>query len=264
MDMAIASTPPRPGWWQLARPREHGSYSLALEPLLLGLLAYPSWPGMLVATTALAGFLARRPLRLWLTGKPADRQIAQVVLLGLGSVMAVALSLTVALTGVSWMAWLLPTGLAAILFLHFDLQGNGREGTAELAGAAAFAWLPAVLAILAGTQPTAAAAIAIVVAGRSLPTVLVVRARLQGQRRGSVSVEPALFASTLALVLTAIGAHLNLAPAAAVAFSGLFLMRAVVVLNRPLPRLRARQLGMIEAVLGTSFVLVCALTWPAT
>src|SRR5208283_2159794 len=44
-------------------PREHGSWSLALEPLALGLFVAPSMAGVALALAAAAGFFARRPLR---------------------------------------------------------------------------------------------------------------------------------------------------------------------------------------------------------
>ncbi len=56
----------------LVLPREHGSWSLALEPVALGLLVAPTRAGGWLALAAAAAFLARRPLKLTLTTPAAD------------------------------------------------------------------------------------------------------------------------------------------------------------------------------------------------
>ena len=53
-------------------PKERGGWSLALEPVVLGLAAAPSAAGLPLAGAVLAGFLARRPLKLAVTLPAAD------------------------------------------------------------------------------------------------------------------------------------------------------------------------------------------------
>jgi hypothetical protein len=65
---APPASPPRA--WRTMLPREHGSWSLAAEPLVLGLIAAPSPAGLALALAAMAAFLARRPVALWLGGRP--------------------------------------------------------------------------------------------------------------------------------------------------------------------------------------------------
>ncbi|HQY06456.1 MAG TPA: YwiC-like family protein, partial [Lacunisphaera sp.] len=55
-------------------PKEHGSWSLALEPLALGLLLAPSAAGGALLAAALAGFFARRPLKTALTAPASARR----------------------------------------------------------------------------------------------------------------------------------------------------------------------------------------------
>ena len=66
---AAPTKSPRPSLRALLLPREHGSWSLALEPLALGLIAAPSWPGAALALAALALFFARRP---WQAARAGD------------------------------------------------------------------------------------------------------------------------------------------------------------------------------------------------
>ena len=58
----------------VALPAEKGSWSLVSEPILLGLLAAPSWAGAALAVGAFATFLCNRPLKVYL----ADRRRGRV------------------------------------------------------------------------------------------------------------------------------------------------------------------------------------------
>ena len=61
--------PERPAtvpWRAVALPAEHGGWGFLVEPVVLGLVLAPSAAGLCLALAALAGFLARHPLRLWL------------------------------------------------------------------------------------------------------------------------------------------------------------------------------------------------------
>jgi hypothetical protein len=79
----------------LVLPREHGSWSLALEPVALGLLVAPSRAGMWLALAVLAGFFTRRPLKLALTlpGTDARRPAAWRWVLALSTLAIAALLL---------------------------------------------------------------------------------------------------------------------------------------------------------------------------
>src|SRR5688572_20448088 len=80
--------PPRPGAARpvsVFLPKEHGSWSLALEPLALGLLIAPSWAGGALAGAVLAGFFVRRPLKAAFTADLQRRREARggLALLGM-------------------------------------------------------------------------------------------------------------------------------------------------------------------------------------
>jgi hypothetical protein len=258
----------REGKWarglSVVLPREHGSWSLALEPLAFGLIAAPSAGGACLALAVVAAFFARRPLRM-LCGETVspNRAEARGPLALLVALAVLALAATVALGGMAWLGWLLPVAAAGAVFLYFDLRAAGREGVAEVAGAAAFALVPAALAALAGWKAPAAGALALVMVGRAVPAVLTVRACLRGAKTGRR--QPALALLTAAGALGA-GVALvrgGLAPTMAAGFLVVLAVRTAALLVWPRPILRARTLGMIETVLGLGFVLAVALAWRA-
>lgn len=260
---AVAAPAPmnvRTGWLDLALPKEHGSWSLALEPLAFGLLAAPSIGGAWLALAVVGAFFARRPLRLaWSDPAPERRAAARTVLAGCAGFSFAALAATVIAGGFIWSVWLLPAAVGGGLFVMLDLRGEGRSALAEIAGTAAFAAVPAALGILAGRPPAEAAALALVMGGRAVPTVMTVRAALRGAKTGVSTAGPALLAAGVAVALAAVLAvrgTLSWFPVAALAVLG---VRTAGLLVWPRPILRARTVGMIEGGLGLAFVAAVGL-----
>lgn len=252
-------------WRDVLWPREHGSWSLALEPLALGLLVAPSVGGAWVALAAVAGFFARRPLKIAALDARPERRAAARALLAVLVIAAGGFFLAACTRsgGTEWLRWLLPVTVAGTVFLFFDLRGDGREEIAEVAGAAAFAFVPATLAALAGWSALPALALALVICGRSVPTVLTVRAYLRAEKSGERRVAPALIASALAIAIGIACVHAGFAPWSAVGMLALLAVRAGCMLVWPRPTLRARTLGTAEAMLGLAFIVACAASWHA-
>jgi YwiC-like protein len=246
---------------KLILPKEHGSWSLALEPVALGLLAAWSIAGGGLAVAAVCGFFLRRPLKL-LVGNPADERrpaaLAGVIAL---ATLAVAGLLFAAMTGGTTRLWpLAPVVLAGMVFVWFDLQNESRAGAAEIAGAMAFGLLPATFAILAGWNLIDAVALAAVMVTRSVPTVLFIRTYLRRKKGHSTTRVPAIIATMAGLLLVAWLAAYGLVPWTAAVLAAVLAVRAVWLLNAP-PRLTAKTVGIAEAVFGALLVITLAFTW---
>ena len=134
---------------------------------------------------------------------------------------------------------------------------------AEVAGASAFALVPAGVVAFAGWSAPAAFALAAVMLARTVPAVLVVRAFLRGRKGERVSLVPPLLLSGAALAAAAALAARGRAPWIAAIACGMLAVRAVALLVWPRPRWRARQLGLIEAAFGVLFVVAVGLAWRA-
>ncbi len=232
-------------------PKEHGSWSLAFEPLALGMLLAPSAAGVALLAMAMAGFFARRPLKTAFAEQHSERRRdareALVMLLTLmlaGGFEVLVLGDAVAL----WPILLaLPCGM---LFACFDGQGEGRAAAAEVAGSAAFAMLPAVFATLAGWPAGPALALAALALVRSVPAVLTIRTFLR-QRKGEaaaslVPLSSAMLGLALLLQLAAVGQLPWLATVGAI----VLLARTFWLVGPWRPAWSARQAGMTETVLG--------------
>lgn len=243
-------------------PKEHGSWSLALEPIALGLLAAPSHPGCLFAAALIAAFFARRPLRIaFLEARPERRRHARLALAVCVAVACVCALGAVALAGTAWLAWALPCILAGAVFLAFDFQQAGREGEAEVAGAFAFGWVPAVFGVLGGLGTAQAATLGGIMLARAVPTVLTVRAAVRARKSGArPSSWPALVAFVAAVAL-AWSVWRGDAPVAAWIAVAVLAVRSFLLVVWPRPVVRPTVLGIIEAVLGVAFVVVVGVAW---
>ena len=254
------SLPARVG--QVVLPREHGGWSLVLEPLALGLIVAPSAAGAALGMAFLAVFFSRRPLKLVLGGgSDPRRSIAFGSIAVLAAIAAAGLLVAGMRAGPASLWPLLLAAPAAAAFAWWDSRGEGREAAAELAGATAFAIVPAALAAAAGWTSRPALALTAVMAGRSVPTVMTVRAYLRRNKGQPVPRTPALAASVLALAGCLVLCRMHLAPWTAGLMTALLLARAMALLIVTGPRIPASRVGLAEAVFGGILVLVVALSW---
>ncbi len=249
---------------KLTLPKEHGSWSLALEPVAFGLLVAPSAAGAALALAAVSGFFLRRPMKLLLSRKSdpcqplAARSLAILLLTGLTGLL---LAVRFGAAGGWWP--LLPAALAGMVFAWCDNRNEAREGAAEIAGVVSFSLLPAAFGALAGWSVAASLALAAIMLVRSVPTVLTVRTTIRIRKGRPYIIAPALLTAGAGVFLIAWLAALRLAPWLALVFSLILAARtAWLLLWRP--QLTAKTVGITEAVLGGMIVVVLALAWKTT
>ena len=95
-----------------------------------------------------------------------------------------------------------------------------------------------------------------------MPAVMLVRALLRLRKSGELRRGPALVAAVLAGGAALGFWHEGLVSLPALLALLFLAVRAGVLLGLPSLGLRARTVGMLEAVLGAVFVLVVGATWP--
>lgn len=240
-------------------PKEHGSWSLALEPLALGLLVAPSWAGGALAVAAVAGFFARRPLKASFDAVPSARRLASREALVMWMALAVAAMFEVLVLAPAPALWpLAPAAALGGIFAWFDAQGDSRAAGAEVAGSAAFALVPAAIATLAGWPVAAALALAGVALMRNVPAVLTVRGYLRLAKGGSVNRPVAVLAGAAGGAVSVTLVAFGLVPAAAGLFGAVLFVRVLWLLGPWRPAWPARRVGMFEALLGVAGVAAIA------
>jgi hypothetical protein len=248
----------------VALPTEHGGWGMLGEPLLLGLLVAPSWAGLGVGVAALGAFLARHPLKLALADRlrkaryPRTAAAERFILIyGAVTLAGVAPAGTRGAAG-----WWVPLALAAplaLVQLAYDARHQGRGLVPELLGGAALASVAAAEIMAAGVPRAPAVAAWVFVAGKSVATVLYVRARLRYDRGLKVERGSAVVAHASALVLAAALAAGGRAPWLAAGAFVLLFARALYGLSPLHRRVRPQAVGIQEMAYGFAFILIVAL-----
>lgn len=261
--MRSVVTPTRAQVRSVALPVEHGGWGFLLEPVVAGLIAAPSWAGVAVALAAFGVFLLHQPLKVATKDLRKGRRYART-----GLALRVA-TIYAVVAGVAFLAALaraagpfyIPLLAAvplALVQLACEARNRGRDLLPEAAGALALgASAPAIL--LAGGLPTSSAGLLwLLLALRTVPALMYVRARLRGQREARNLHTPALLAHVAALavaLLLTVGGHVS---AAALAASALMLVRAVHGLWLAGPQVRAKDVGIQEMLYGLAYAVLAA------
>ena len=244
----------------LALPKEHGSWSILLEPLICGIAVAPSAAAPFIALLFVGGFLAHQPLRVCLTdlrnGRRMPHTVSAVILAALFLVITiVGLVGTWRITGFSSLVPLLAAAPLAVLQLGYDLAAKSRRAIPEIAGAVALSSSAAITAHAAGWSSAAALALWCVFACRLIPSLLYVRNRLLLEKRKASSVLWPVLAHFLALAAVFGMASVGSAPKLAVFAFFVLLVRAAIGLSPWRLKLRAMQIGLLEITFGAITVL---------
>lgn len=256
----VAAAPPL----RALLPREHGSWALVLEPIVLALCASFSLKGVAVAVCALALFLARRPC--WVAVRVKDRarvRQARAVALALAGVAVAAGGPLLTGAGIASLPPLIVAVMAAGAFALMDARGASRGLFAECTGALAFCALGSIVVLenpgTGARAPLLAAAVGGFALVRALTALLPVRAYIRRRKREIVSALPALLVACAGVVAMCV-----LAPVAKTwvpaLWASVFALRTAWLLGPFAPSLPARRLGMLEAVLGGIAVITTGIS----
>lgn len=256
--------PPQVSVRKIVMPVEHGGWGILLEPVVFGLIAFPSWGGVLLGICAVAAFFARQPLKIaaidLLRGKPYPRTRTAMVMTALfGIAAAAALAAAGAVSG--WTT-LLPMAVAAPLALVQivrDARNDSRSLLAELSGTVAMTGVAAAMALAAGAPAAVAAAVWIVMMARHIPAILYIRARVRKERGLPAGSAIPAVSHVAALAAGASLASAGLAPAVVIPALAALFGRCAFGLSRWRRASTAKRIGYTEVAWGTAATLVFAL-----
>lgn len=248
----------------IALPAEHGGWGMLFEPVTLGLLVAPSWPGLLLAIASLGAFLARQPLKIVAVDRKRGRRfprtpVAERLAVLYGGVAA--LGLLAAIKTAASVEFLMPLMLVAplgIVQLTYDARGRSRELTPEMTGSIAVASMASVIALAGGWPYLSAFGLWLIITLRVVPTILFVRTRLRQLHGETVNAVPATLAHTVAAGLALISAWVQLIPEiTVVAFLILWLRATCGFSERGV--VTAKRIGIREIFYGAMTVFACVL-----
>lgn len=251
----------RPRLRSVALPVEHGGWAFLLEPVLLGLLVVPSWAGFWLSLSALGVFLIHQPLRTaakdFVKGKQYVRTrwaIGFVFLYG-GLVL---IGFVLALLTSDFVFW--PPLVLAVPFalaqLWFESRNRGKELLPELSGAVALLAVASTIALAGGWELYQSLALWIILAARTVGSIIYIRARLRLVRGGIIDPKPVIWTHITGFILIILLVFLRLAPWLAALMMLALLARAAYGLTRASQTVRPQIIGFQELGFGLLYVIV--------
>lgn len=237
------------------------------EPLLLGLLVAPSWPGLGVALFGAFAFLARHPFKLAAVDRLHERRTGRTVAAErIAASYAILVVSGLALAARSASRWWIPLAvaapLAAVQLLH-DVRNQGRQLLPEVVGCVALAALAPAELLAGGWTVAASFAAWALLASKAVAAVLYVRARLRMDRGLPFGRAATLWSHAVGVFMAIALVAVGLAPRLAVLAFVLLLGRAAFGLSRLHRPVRPQVVGITEMVYGLAFVLAVALGFRA-
>ncbi len=261
--MSPPSSPakPRVSYRSIALPVEHGGWGFTLEPILLGLLVAYSAAAWELSVAALAVFLARRPVKLVATDVVRRRWLHRTTI----AASFAALYGSIALLGLVGALVTAPNRFLvayavaaplAVIAVSADASSRSRTLIAELAGSTAMGATVAAIALADGWGMADAFGLWLVLAGRGVATIALVRGQIRRVHSKPVGAT-AIYATQLGTVaVMALAAAGGIVPwLAAVAMIGIAVL-AVVSLRRP--PVAAKVVGWTQIATGLAVVLLTA------
>ncbi len=250
----------------IALPTEHGGWGFTLEPVLLGLLVAPSTAGILIGLTALAAFLAHRPLRLafgdlW-RRRPAARTPAAIAFAaGYGAVAVGCLIAAFVVTETQFWQPLAAAVPLGVVHLAYDARHRTRDLVREVAGPIALGSVASAIARADGWEWGIALGLWVVVAARVVASVPLVREQINMARQRSASSAPVVAAQFIALTACSVAAAVGWSPWLSVVALGVFPIVALAAFTSP--PLRATVVGITQLAAGLVVVVLTAIGSPA-
>ena len=236
-------------------PREHGAYGQLSLPLVTALsVAGPSIAGLLLAASAVAGFLAHEPasVLLGLRGVRARQELCGAAIRWLTCCLGVSMIAgTFALLVIHHSArWSIAVPIVPALLLSVvTVRGREKSWSGEIAAALAFAGLAVPISMAGGASCTTAMAVAapfalLFVTSTLAVRTVILRVRGGGNPQAVRATRRAVFATTAvgATCLVWLAAA-DAFPVATVAAAAPGLLTGVVIAARPPQPTRLRTIG---------------------
>ena len=248
----------------VALPAEHGGWGLLCEPIVLGLLLAPSLAGLFLSVAAVGAFLARHPFKLavydWRRGRRTPRTaLAERFAMLYVCVATLGLVLAIKSGGVGFLLPLLFAAPIAIIQLLYDSVGRSRTLPAELAGSISIGAVATAIAIAGGWPRPMAFGLWVILAARTVPTILYLRARLRHLHRKPASPRVVIIVHLLASLMVFGLALAGVVPFLAVAALVILLLRAAIGFSESGKPVTAKKLGLRELGFGAMTVLAVVL-----
>lgn len=243
----------------IALPTEHGSWGFLFEPVVAAVAVGVSASAPWIALMAVGAFLARQPLKIFLSDNRAGRRLPQTAValklaLAFGVIAAFGLIGQIVTSGVFPLFPLVIAAPFAGYQIYRDMLRKSRGLVSELLAAAALASTAAVITLAAGWRIQDALLIWFIFAARFVPSIVYVRNRLlleKGKDWSRASVYLTNIGAFAAIVALAAN---GLIPALPAGIFAVLTFRAVIGVSRFRHKVKAVRIGIFEVIYGALLV----------
>jgi hypothetical protein len=249
----------------VAIPTEHGGWGFIMESILLGLLVAFSSYGLLLAISALSGFLLHQPLKVAakdrLKGRRYERTaLAEKFALGYGSVMIITFMIVFFNVDTLFVLPFLVAAPLGVWQLYHSVRNTNRKLMSELFGATALGSIAPAIAIIGGYELAPALLLWLILAARTIPSILYVRARLRLEKKQPATANTWLWSVHIASVF-GVGIFVYIERAPWLAFLAILILmgRMALGLSKYRKPRQTKSIGMQELAYGVLTVVLVAI-----
>jgi len=237
-------------------PREKGTYGIVGEPLLLGLLASYSLPGLLVACTGILSVFLRQSIIVSTHERKSKRFIITSLFFSVSIFFFLSIAVIISPGKYFLLLPLVMAGPLFILQIYADIKRLSRNLWFEIIGVLSPGSFAAAIVLASGETMVFGFMLWFISSGRALPTFLYVRNRVRILHKKQIHNFPVVTVHYLVLVISFILVISDLLPQAVVFIMALYMVRSIVGLNYPGPAITIKKIGYSELAYGVIGMLV--------
>ncbi len=244
----------------VAFPREHGSWGFVLEPLILAVIVAYNKSGLFIALSAFFTFLAHQPIRVILK-KGISKELKRKAVWFLGVYFFLSAVFIIRVIKVQDSTVLIPLTFVVILmmyFLYLEIIGLSRNVYAELIGPVSMNLIAFSIVLTDGWSLPSAFAFLVVLLNRSVPTTFFIHEKLNLIKHQKAKIMRTHLISFVGLIAVIILAVVSLVPYLSLIAVLILVIREIFGFTEYTEKLTVKQIGMLEFLYGTIFVIINA------
>jgi hypothetical protein len=246
-----------------AFPKEHGSWGLAYEPLLLSTIIAYSLSGLMTALAAFVIFLSHQPVRI-LLNKNLIGEIKRHALIPLAFYTVVIIGLLYVAFSNGEIENFIPffSAIALMLtFLAIEILGFGRNLAAEFIPPIAMGLIAITITLLGGFTLSSAFGVMILIYSRSFTTIFYVHEKLLLQKGNKISKIQTRLSELIFFVILLFIANDSIIPFASILAPIILFIRAEIGLAKFRKSDTVKKVGISEFIYGIVFIAIVSISY---
>lgn len=251
------------GWRTVAIPREHGGWSLSIEPVILGLFVSFSLRNVVLACATVLAFMARTPLKVVLVDIWRKRWLERTQLAAKIFIAELFLLLFMALYAL-WdfrAEMLIPISLAfplILIELNYSMRSKSRRILPEFAGTIGVSSSVALMVLNGGYSLSLALGLWVVVSARAIAAIAFARNQVMKLHSRPVTLWHSDLTQVAAFLMVLVAWKvLDIPTISFICIAGLCVLNTVSVRTKPQS---AKVIGLQQTIYGAAVIVLTGIS----